>query len=77
MESKEELSFENAMKELETIVEKLEAGDVPLEQAIAYYQKGMDLSKLCSDKLRHVEEQMVQIVNSQGETEPFEIQEEE
>ncbi|MDY0396485.1 exodeoxyribonuclease VII small subunit [Virgibacillus halophilus] len=77
MESKEELSFEDAMKELESIVEKLEAGDVPLEQAITYYQKGMDLSKICNDKLSDVEEKMVRIINSQGETEPFEMQEEE
>ncbi|MDY0405616.1 exodeoxyribonuclease VII small subunit [Virgibacillus sp. 179-BFC.A HS] len=73
---KEELSFEEAMKNLEEIVEKLEAGDVPLEKAIQYYQEGMDLSKICSDKLSNVQEKMVKIMNDQGETDDFRIQEE-
>lgn len=72
-----ELSFEETMKHLEEIVEKLEEGDVPLEKAINYYQEGMKLSKVCSDKLNNVEKQMEQIVNEQGEFEPFSIQEEE
>ncbi|WP_077621617.1 exodeoxyribonuclease VII small subunit [Sediminibacillus massiliensis] len=75
--SKEELTFEEAMKQLEEIVGKLEEGDVPLEKAINYYQEGMKLSKICSDKLETVEEQMEQIVNEQGDTVPFNVQEEE
>lgn len=73
----EELSFEDAIKQLEEIVDKLEEGDVPLEKAINYYQEGMKLSKLCNDKLINVEKQMVQIMNDHGELEPFTIQEEE
>ena len=73
----EELSFEEAMKQLEEIVEKLEEGDVPIEKAINYYQDGMKLSKLCSDKLATVHKQMEQIVNEQGEFAPFTIQEDE
>ncbi|WP_079708542.1 exodeoxyribonuclease VII small subunit [Paraliobacillus ryukyuensis] len=75
--TQEELSFEGAMQQLETIVEKLEEGDVPLEKAIQYYQEGMKYSKICSDKLANVEKQMTQIMNEQGETKPFMIQEEE
>ncbi|WP_026569993.1 MULTISPECIES: exodeoxyribonuclease VII small subunit [Sediminibacillus] len=75
--SEKEISFEEAMKQLEEIVEKLEEGEVPLEKAINYYQEGMKLSKLCSDKLSSVEEQMEKIVNEQGETVPFSIQEDE
>lgn len=77
MADKEQLSFEEAMKELEEIVEKLEAGDVPLEKAIDYYQEGMKLSKLCNDKLVSVQGKMVQIMNEQGDLEPFDVQEEE
>ena len=40
------LTFEEAMEQLETIVERLEEGDVPLEEAITIYKKGMELSKL-------------------------------
>jgi exodeoxyribonuclease VII small subunit len=76
-ESKEELSFEEAMEQLEGLVEKLETGEVPLEKAIQYYQEGMKLSKICNEKLGHVEKQMQQIMNEHGEFEPFSIQEEE
>lgn len=72
-----EISFEEAMKQLEEIVEKLETGEVPLEKAIQYYQEGMKLSKLCSEKLGNVETQMQQIMNEHGEFEPFSVQEEE
>ncbi len=43
------MTFEEAMKGLESIVSKLEEGDVPLEQAINYFQEGMALSK-CATK---------------------------
>jgi exodeoxyribonuclease VII small subunit len=77
MTSTEELTFEEAMEKLETIVEKLEEGDVPLEKAITYYQEGMELSRLCNEKLSNVQEKMTQIMNEQGELTPFEVQEEE
>ncbi|WP_079530238.1 exodeoxyribonuclease VII small subunit [Halobacillus hunanensis] len=72
-----ELTFEQAMEQLEKLVEKLEEGDVPLEEAIQYYQEGMKLSKLCNGKLNLVEDQMQQILNEHGEFEPYEVQEEE
>ncbi|GAA0443693.1 exodeoxyribonuclease VII small subunit [Lentibacillus halophilus] len=74
MEQENKLSFEEAMLELEKIVEKLEKGDVPLEKAITYYQEGMKLSKVCSDKLTDVQKKMTQIMNDQGELETFNIQ---
>lgn len=76
MTEKQDKTFEQAMLELEEIVEKLEEGDVPLEKAIAYYQEGMELSKICNDKLKNVQEKMTTILNEQGEFELFEIQEE-
>jgi len=76
MADNKEISFEEAMKALEEIVEKLETGDVPLEKAIDYYQEGMKLSKLCNDKLVNVQEKMAKIMNEQGELEPFDVQEE-
>lgn len=71
------LSFEEAMEELEKIVDKLEEGDVPLEEAINTYKKGMELSKFCHDKLKNVEEQLIEMVTEKGHKEPFSIQEEE
>jgi exodeoxyribonuclease VII small subunit len=71
------ISFEEAMEKLEEIVEKLEEGDVPLEKAIAYFQDGMALSKLCHDKLKTIEKQMDQLLSDNGELQPFQIQEDE
>lgn len=77
MAKKEEVTFEQAMEELENIVEKLEEGDVPLEAAITIYKQGMDLSKLCHQKLKTVEDQLTQILKEDGELESFAVQEEE
>ncbi|AKG04334.1 MULTISPECIES: exodeoxyribonuclease VII small subunit [Salimicrobium] len=77
MSDNKEQTFEENMKQLEEIVEKLESGDVPLEKAIQYYHEGMKLSKTCNDKLSSVEGQMKQILNEQGEFESFDIQEDE
>ncbi|WP_010093186.1 exodeoxyribonuclease VII small subunit [Ornithinibacillus scapharcae] len=77
MDKYNDLTFEEAMEKLEVIIEKLEEGDVPLEKAISYYQDGMVLSKICSDKLNHIQEKMVQIMNEQGELVPFDLQEDE
>nr|WP_040606867.1 exodeoxyribonuclease VII small subunit [Salsuginibacillus kocurii] len=72
-ENREEKSFEEAMEELEQLVKQLETGDVPLEKAITLYQNGMELTKLCNDKLERVEKQMDQILNEDGEVEPLTI----
>jgi exodeoxyribonuclease VII small subunit len=77
MEEVNKLSFEEAMNKLEGIVERLEEGDVPLEEAIAIYKEGMELSKLCHDKLKNVEEQLAQIITEDGRRESFSISEEE
>ncbi|WP_112181269.1 MULTISPECIES: exodeoxyribonuclease VII small subunit [Paraliobacillus] len=76
-DKEKEVSFEQAMEDLEAIVEKLEEGEVPLEKAIQYYQQGMELSKVCSNKLTNVEKQMTNIINEQGDLKAFSVQEEE
>lgn len=76
MANEQELSFEQAMEQLEDIVKKLEEGNVPLEEAISIYKKGMELSKLCHDKLQNAEEQLAKIMTEDGEKE-FRVQEEE
>lgn len=77
MAEKKNVTFEEAMEELEKIVERLEEGDVPLEEAISIYKDGMELSKLCHDKLKNVEEQLTQILTADGDKETFTIPEEE
>lgn len=73
----QEQSFEEAMKSLEEIVEKLEEGDVPLEEAISIYKQGMDLSRLCHTKLNAVEAQLTEILREDGQLERFATVEEE
>jgi exodeoxyribonuclease VII small subunit len=77
MAKEQALSFEDAMEKLEVLVDRLEEGDVPLEEAISIYKQGMELSKLCHDKLKQVEEQLTQILTDDGETLSFTIAEEE
>ncbi|MFC0269893.1 exodeoxyribonuclease VII small subunit [Metabacillus herbersteinensis] len=77
MSKEKQVTFEEAMQNLEEIVAKLEEGDVPLEKAIDYFQEGMKLSKLCHDKLQNVEKQMDYILREDGVLKPFTIQEEE
>ncbi|PSA99720.1 exodeoxyribonuclease VII small subunit [Bacillus halotolerans] len=76
MKKNESMTFEEAMKGLESFVSKLEEGDVPLEQAINYFQEGMALSKMCHEKLQKVEKQMDFILKEDGELAPFSVQEE-
>jgi exodeoxyribonuclease VII small subunit len=55
------LSFETAMKELESIVERLEKGNVELEESIAIYARGEALKKHCEDLLKGAEEKIQKI----------------
>ena len=63
----EELSFEESLEKLEEIVNKLENGDVPLDDAIEEFKKAMDLVKVCNDKLNDAEESIAKIVKDNGE----------
>ncbi|SLN36094.1 Exodeoxyribonuclease 7 small subunit [Roseovarius albus] len=53
-----EMSFEQAMKELEQVVGKLERGDVALEASIALYERGDALKKHCEAELKRAEEKV-------------------
>jgi exodeoxyribonuclease VII small subunit len=54
----EEMSFEEAMRELEQVVGQLERGDVPLEESIKLYERGAALKKRCEDRLKAAEEKV-------------------
>ncbi|MXQ08360.1 exodeoxyribonuclease VII small subunit [Alphaproteobacteria bacterium GH1-50] len=56
-----EMSFEEAMKALEAVVNRLESGDVPLEESISLYERGAALKAHCQAKLREAEEKVAQI----------------
>ena len=57
----DEMSFEQAMAELEQVVGQLERGDVPLEDSIKLYERGAELKKRCETKLKEAEEKVAQI----------------
>ena len=72
----EELSFEAALEELETIVSRLEQGEVDLEDSIVLYERGMALKAHCEKKLKGAETRLEKIVlgpeGAKG-TEPMEL----
>lgn len=57
----EKMPFEQAMKELESIVTRLEAGDVGLEESIAAYERGELLKKRCENLLKAAETRIEKI----------------
>ena len=65
----EELNFEGAMDRLEKIVEQMESGKLPLEDLIVRYEEGMNLVKVCQERLEKAE-QKIEIIarNSAGKT---------
>src|SRR5438270_9910824 len=64
-----ELNFEKAMDRLEAIVEQMESGKLPLEDLIVRYEEGMNLVKICQERLANAE-QKIEIIarNSAGKT---------
>ena len=60
----DDMTFEQAMKELETVVDKLERGDVPLDASISLYERGAKLKKRCEDELKRAEEKVAAITLS-------------
>jgi exodeoxyribonuclease VII small subunit len=74
-----EMSFEKALKELETIVGRLERGDVELEESINIYERGEALKDHCDRLLKQAEAKVERLTfNQSGEpagTEPFRPQE--
>lgn len=56
-----EMSFEEAMRALETVLGQLERGDVALDESIALYERGAALKKRCEDKLKEAEEKVAAI----------------
>ena len=59
--AKRELSFEEAFKKLEEAIQKLEQGGLTLEQAIAVFEEGMRLAKICNDRLDTAELKVTQL----------------
>ena len=61
--------FETAIAELETIVKKLEEGDLALEASLQLYERGVHLSRFCHARLEEAEKR-IEILNERGELRP-------
>ncbi len=65
-----ELKFEEALKKLEKIIEDLEQGDLSLDEALKKYQEGIELSRVCSQRLETAKKKIeVLSKNKKGEVE--------
>ncbi len=60
----EEMSFEEALAELEKLVNDLDTGQVPLEKSVELYERGEKLKAYCEKKLRDAELKIQQITKS-------------
>ena len=73
-----QLSFEKALAELESIVQKLERGDVALEESVTIYERGEALKRRCEELLRQAEARVDKITtDASGQvtgTEPLDVQ---
>jgi exodeoxyribonuclease VII small subunit len=74
----EQMPFERAIDELESIVKRLEEGKVPLEESVAIYERGEALKRRCEDLLRQAEARVEKItLDAQGKptgTTPLDVE---
>ena len=61
----EKLSLEQILEQLDGTIEKLQSGDVSLEESFELYKKGMDYVKLCSETIEQVEKKVL-MLNQEG-----------
>ena len=64
----EKMSFEEALAELESVVNNLESGSIPLEESIKLYERGATLKAHCEAKLSSAEEKVARITRSANGT---------
>ena len=55
MSKEKDNNFETNLKKLEVIVDKLESGDIGLEESVKLYEEGMKIKKICDKKLKDIE----------------------
>ena len=70
----ENMNFEEALQELENIINKLEAGEVPLDETITLYERGSELKKYCEKKLQSAEEKIQRISQKQSVSEGLKVE---
>ncbi len=71
---KKEAKFEDQIKELESIINELENGEVDLDTSIEKYTKAMSLVKSCDEKLKKIDEQVSKLVTENNTIENFNVE---
>ncbi len=59
---KEEIPFEDYLKKLERIVQQLEEGELTLDESVKLYEEGMNISKLCLEKLNKAKQKVEKLI---------------
>lgn len=66
----EDCSIEDILSQVEDTIANLEAEDISLENSFVQYKKGMELLKVCNEKIDAIEKKVL-ILNGEGETDEF------
>ena len=61
--------FEQSLKELETLVEKMEQGDLSLEDSLGHFERGVELSRACQKALKEAEQKVEILMQKNGKDE--------
>ncbi len=59
--------FEQALEELEKLIEKMEKGDLPLEDALKYFERGIELTRSCQESLKEAEQKVQVLLEKAGQ----------
>jgi exodeoxyribonuclease VII small subunit len=72
-EGSESISFEESLEELESLVEKLERGQLTLDESLGLFERGMKLARICNQKLSKAERKIEILIEENGnlKTETF------
>lgn len=65
------IDFEKALADLESIVEKLEQGDLPLDESLKAFERGVELTRHCQVALKQAEQKVEILLRRTGQPEPF------
>lgn len=71
-----EFDFEKGLHELETLVETMEQGELSLEQSLAHFERGVELTRLCQTALKEAELKVKILLKKSGQAELVEFNEE-
>ena len=74
--SKTNVNFEKSLNELETIINRLEAGQISLEESLSAFEQGVSLARTCQEALKTAEQKVQMLIEKNGSlsTEAFVVE---